>query len=99
MEDAMYVSEVAGINELSDINMSIFPNPASGNVNVSFDAAEADYTVVIMDLQGRAVTSEYKNDSKGIQTITIPVSDLASGSYLVSVSSAKGKITKKVAIK
>ena len=99
MEDAMFINEVAGINELSEINMTIFPNPASGNVNVSFDASEADYTIVIMDLQGRAVTSEYKNDSKGMQTITIPVTELASGSYLVSVSSAKGKTTKKVTIK
>lgn len=99
MEDAMYISEVAGINELSNINMSVFPNPASGNVNVSFDAADVDYTIVIMDLQGRAVTSEYKNDSKGIQTIAIPVSELASGSYLVSISSATANTTKKVTIK
>lgn len=99
MEDAMYISEVAGINELENLNMSIYPNPASGNVNVSFDASEADYTVVILDLQGRAVTAEYTNNAQGMQTITIPVSDLASGSYLVSVSSAAGKTTKKVTIK
>ena len=99
VEDAMYINEMLGINELSEINMSIFPNPASGNVNVSFDATEADYTIVIMDLQGRSVTSEHKSDSKGMQTITIPVSELASGSYLVSVSSAKGNTNKKVTIK
>lgn len=99
MEDAMYINEVLGVNELSDVNMSIFPNPASGNVNVSLDASEVDYTVVILDLQGRAVTAEYNNDTKGMQTITIPVAELASGSYLVSVSSTKGNTTKKVTIK
>jgi hypothetical protein len=99
MEDAMFISEVAGLDELSNMNVSVFPNPATANVNVSFDAADVDYTVVIMDLQGRAVTSEFNNESKGMQTITIPVSELASGSYLVSISSATGKTTKNVVIK
>lgn len=87
------------IDELASLNLSVYPNPANDFVNVSFDAAEVDYTIVIMDLQGRVVTSEYKNETKGVQVISIPVANLASGSYLVSISSTTGKTTRNVVIK
>lgn len=87
------------IEELEANNFNVYPNPANDIVNVSFDAADGDYSIMILDLQGRAVTSEYRNTSKGEQTITIPVSDLAKGSYLVAISSEAGTVTKNVMVK
>ena len=87
------------IEELETMNLNVYPNPANDVVNVSFEATEGDYAVVIMDLQGRQVTSEYHNTSKGVQVISIPVTDLAKGSYLVSISTASGIVTKNVMIK
>jgi len=87
------------VDELADLGLNVYPNPASDMVNVSFDADGTEYSVVIMDLQGRAVSSEYRNDSKGTQVISIPVADLAKGSYLVTVSSATSSVVKNVVVK
>ena len=96
---AIEFTSTLAINELEKLNLNVYPNPAEDILNVSFDATDVDFSVVVMDFQGRVISPEFKNDAKGMQTISIPVADLASGSYLVSISSATSNTTKKVTIK
>jgi len=72
-------------------NLSVYPNPASDVVNVSVDALVSN--VAIVDLNGRTVKS-VKFD--GVSTASVNVSDLASGIYMMTVSSDKGTTTKKI---
>ena len=89
----------SGINELTANELSVYPNPASDLVNVSFDANSADYSVALMDLQGRVVSSKELKNANGTQQVSFATSNVAKGSYIVVVSSNGGKTTKNVVIK
>lgn len=91
--------QASGINELVLADVNIFPNPATDVLNISFTAADSDYTVAITDLQGRVIASNAVSGVSGTQNVSFPVSDVANGSYLVTISSAAGVYTKNVVIK
>lgn len=98
MEDAMKVSGTASINEASaEIGMSVYPNPASGLVNVSFDA-KGDYTVSIMDVAGRVVATQAVS-AAGTTNIEMPISNLQAGNYFVSVANGVSSYTQKLMVK
>jgi hypothetical protein len=77
----------------------VFPNPASDVVNVTFEADNADYTIAIVDLQGRVMTSQELTSLNGSQSIALPVNNLAKGSYIVTISSNGVSTSKNVVIK
>jgi hypothetical protein len=79
--------------------MNVFPNPASDVVNVTFDANNADYTIAIVDLQGRVMASQELTSLNGAQSIAFPVSNLAKGSYIVSITTNGLTTSKNVVIK
>ena len=74
------------VNEIEDASLKIYPNPANDQLflmsDVSLNAAE----VIIFDLSGKQVKSIRENVSAGIE-IGIPISDLASGNYIVRIKS------------
>jgi hypothetical protein len=87
VEKAMTVTEVAGLEEVENaIAMNVYPNPASDVVNVEFTGNKGNYSVSLLDLQGRVIYTTVSNNVVGNQTITVPVSTVASGSYIVKVS-------------
>ena len=88
-----------GINELNVENVVVFPNPATNVLNVSFDANSSEYSIAVIDLQGRTVASANVNNVSGQQTVSIPVANLAKGSYLVRVSSNGASTVQNVVIK
>lgn len=90
---------VAGVEELGFSNFSVFPNPATDVVNVSFEALNADYTVSVVDLQGRVMNTQNFTNLSGSQSIAVPVGDLAKGSYLVTVSSNGASKSQNVVIR
>jgi hypothetical protein len=81
----------AGVNENALANLSVYPNPANDVVNVTVDALVSN--VAIVDLNGRTVKS-VKFD--GVAQASVNVSDLASGVYMMTISSDKGITTKKI---
>ncbi len=89
----------AGINELNAENVVVYPNPATNVLNVSFDANSSDYTIAVIDLQGRTVASANVSNVSGQQVVAIPVANLAKGSYLVRVSSNGSSTVQNVVIK
>jgi hypothetical protein len=91
MDDVTFMEGVAGVNENVLANLSVYPNPTSDVVNVSVDALVSN--VAIADLNGRTVKT-VKFD--GVSNASVNVSDLASGVYMMTVSSDKGTTTKKI---
>ncbi|WP_116787458.1 T9SS type A sorting domain-containing protein [Flavobacterium psychrotrophum] len=73
-------------------NIAVFPNPTSNVVNVASAGALVN-NVAVTDLNGRTVKSA-KFD--GVTNAQVNISDLASGVYMMTISSDKGTSTKKI---
>lgn len=99
MDDAFQLEAVAGIEEALSSTLNVYPNPASDVLNVSFEANSADYSVAIVDLQGRVMASQELTSLSGSQTIAFPVNNLAKGSYIVTITSNGVATSKNVVIK
>lgn len=98
--DAFQIETYAGLNEFANAhNLNIYPNPTSDVLNVSFDAQAKEYTISILDIQGREVATHAYSNLSGQQTITLAVDALVSGNYLVKIASENGSTVEKVLIK
>ena len=79
-----------GISEsqlYSDI--SLYPNPSTSETHLKFEnKGTNDVTITICDLMGRTVSTERRAACTGTNDITLDISALASGQYLVSISGA-----------
>lgn len=97
--NAKQVDLVVGLEEGPEaINMNVYPNPATDNVNVAFEAT-GDYTITITDMAGRVVSTNAYSNLSGAQNITVPTADLMSGNYLVSVATEGASYTQTLVIK
>ena len=79
----------SGVN-LDDFKTRLisYPNPATANTTVQFElAVGSDVTVNVYNLSGRLVHSaERKNMSEGTNEISIDVSSLATGTYIIKLN-------------
>ena len=89
----------AGINSLDKNEFSVYPNPATDVVNVSFEASSADYSVSLMDLQGRVVSSQELSNANGTQLISFSTESIAKGTYIISIKSNGMTTTTNVVVK
>ena len=98
MEDAMKVSGTASISEASaEIGMAVYPNPASGMVNVSFEG-KGDYSISIMDVSGRTVATQVVT-AAGTTNVEMSINNLQAGNYFVSVANGGSSYTQKLMVK
>ena len=88
-----------GMDELATIAMNVYPNPASSEVNVSFEATNNDYAVSLMDLQGRVIAAKIMTNLNGTQVVSFSTENVAKGSYIVTVTVDGLTTTKNVVIK
>jgi hypothetical protein len=85
-------------NELLEDEISIFPNPATDQVQIQFSKELGFGTrLSIQDLSGRTIIKdELPNMDGGLRTYQ--VNDLPSGIYLIRINNDKTNITKKLII-
>ena len=94
-------SEVGGLvannsvslNEITLEGLTVYPNPATDVLNISFNADTDDYTISLMDLQGRTLISQ-----AGASNVSFSVADVAKGSYIVTIANENGIYTENVVI-
>ncbi|AWH85864.1 hypothetical protein HYN59_12455 [Flavobacterium album] len=91
--DNFSVTEILGTKDVLASQLSIFPNPATNVINITNADNILVNGVVIADLNGRTVKSA-KFD--GVAEAQVNISDLANGMYMMTVSSDKGTMTKKI---
>ena len=79
------------ISENNEIfsNFNIYPNPVLSILNIQLDKNSSDFSVIIYDVSGKVIFSEYSFSK--LNNATIDVSHLSSGMYLIAVS-LQGKI-------
>jgi len=90
---------VTGINTLSSLqqSVSVYPNPASGAINLDASAAKAPVRYLkLYDISGRLVTTV---NSLEDQKIRLDVSALQNGSYLLKIGFDAGEVTEKITVR
>jgi len=86
----------SSVSDVSLGRMLVYPNPAADVITVDITGTGATAIgVKMMDMQGRVV---YAADATGKNTVLIPVTNVASGNYLVYLSTDAGSVTRKVEI-
>ncbi|MBL1278954.1 MAG: Omp28-related outer membrane protein [Fluviicola sp.] len=88
----------SSVETIDAINLRVYPNPASDNVNVSFEG-EGDFTITLTDMRGRIVSTNKYDNLSGIQTIAVSVSNLETGNYIISVATEGASYNQKVFVK
>lgn len=95
-----YIIDGVGIEENSFENLSIYPNPTTGQLNVKFDMeASGVIDVKLMSINGQIVKQDVLEGFSGSYSNSFDLSDQAKGVYLLSITSEKGKIDKKIVLK
>jgi len=74
-------------------SFSLYPNPANDVVNIGNTENILINSATIIDLNGRTVKTV---KFSGVADAQVNISDLSAGVYMVTVSSDKGSITKKI---
>ena len=79
------------------LNINVYPNPAVNVLNINLNTTKKDnYAVEIYDLQGHKVLSETLNVNGN--ALSVDVSNMPSGTYIVQVRGAEVSGTSKIMI-
>lgn len=84
------IASPLSVDELMASEISIYPNPSSGAVNILADGIQS---VRVIDFSGKAVL-----DNVQLKGQSLDVSALTNGMYILQVSTAKGMLSKKLLI-
>lgn len=93
LDDIVVSSGVAGVKENLLSSLSIFPNPTNGVVTIANNENILVNGVTVADLNGRTVKTA---NFAGVSEAQVNISDLSTGIYMMTVSSDKGTLTKKI---
>ncbi|MCR9154857.1 MAG: PKD domain-containing protein [Bacteroidetes bacterium] len=90
-----------GIDENPLANsLNVYPNPASYSVNLNFSAlSSADAVIRLLDAQGREVRYTTERAAGGEFNYNMDVSDLASGMYMIEISSGELTARRRLSVK
>ena len=93
---ASFTTDKTGIDDVNgNVNVNLYPNPASSIVTIALDGVEGTATVSIVDLNGRNCGVWNATDSK----LTIDLSQFARGTYFVRVASEQGVAVRKLMVR
>ena len=85
-DGATSFSNVIAINPINSLSISIYPNPAHNNLSLHLQNNKAEtVTVKVKDMLGRVVVQQTSSLGLGINSLSINVSYLSKGNYLVVV--------------
>ncbi|HXD94744.1 MAG TPA: T9SS type A sorting domain-containing protein [Bacteroidia bacterium] len=86
-------NRMSGIKQFAANNVSIYPNPATNALNINFaNAVVNKASVKIFSLIGSEVLSAIISDNN----LSVDISGLAAGTYMVQISSDNISVTKKI---
>jgi hypothetical protein len=100
--EAYYQTDFVGIDDgnIEGLNdFEIYPNPANDILNLKFNSEETQsFLIKISDKLGKNVFEENTELFNGSFTKKIDVSSFAKGMYIITLSSEKGILNKKIII-
>jgi hypothetical protein len=87
-----------GARSLNVHNLNVYPNPATNMIRFDYDFRNSEVTVSVRDLVGRTVYQERINERNGMKQISVDVSTLTAGLYVVEVTTEDSKHVGRVLI-
>jgi hypothetical protein len=90
--DTLDISSQLSTNSFLASKLSVYPNPATNVVNISSTVNATINSVEMTDLNGRIVMTKSVNATQG----QIAIGDLATGIYMMKISTDQGIATKKI---
>lgn len=85
------------LNDKGAFVYQVWPNPASSQVNITFDGGIKSGIIILIDQQGRKIIT--KTISQPTAKATIATSALAAGTYLLQIENGQVVETQKLVIK
>ena len=94
--DDINITQNVGVGENSVTEtISVYPIPSTGNVNVKLSQLNAStFTLTITDIAGKTISRTENVNNNG--TLSVDLSGLENGSYLINIETPGQKIIKKV---
>ena len=83
------------VNEFELNSLVLYPNPASKQINLSWDKSE-QVSIKIYNAIGKLMY--FAKDKSLINTMSVDISNYASGLYFVKINNINGVITKKLVV-
>lgn len=95
---AVVGTEAVGMLDLKDnYAMKIYPNPTTGSVTIKFTASYSErIEIKVMDMNGKIILDEVKNNFKGEYAKQIEMEDLSAGVYMLQILTDKQVLTRKI---
>lgn len=90
--DSINFTSVLGVNDYLASKFSVYPNPTNNVVNFSNEANAVVSSIEMADLNGRVVKTATFNATEG----EVSVSDLATGVYMMTITTDQGVAVKKI---
>ena len=87
-----------GINSLAASqkgSLNIFPNPVKSDLTLQFIATSDQSVIMVYSLLGQLIISKSIENNIGLNTLSIPVDNLANGIYAITLKNSNSVITKK----
>jgi len=84
-----------GINEVSELNFAVFPNPATDLLNVKF-SSNVDFTITISDILGKQIFAE---SYTSLSNASISVVDFPEGIYMLQAKADNISYYERVIVK
>ena len=89
-----------GTEEWHSLNFDLFPNPTEGKVNlVMGETLQGKATVEVYNLLGERMMAKNVNNLQKGETMSLDLSHLVSGLYIIKLSTENGRCTKKVSVR
>jgi len=96
---SLTVNTVTPIHEDENENtFSLFPNPASDKLFITFTAGKSTYRIRLMELNGAVLIDKQGATQPGSNTIELPLGSLAKGIYILSARTDNGVKNTKIVI-
>jgi hypothetical protein len=88
------------IEEASDVDVTIYPNPVDQNATINMNLTNSEtVTVEIFNLAGELVSTQNKGElAKGNHQLFLNAENLANGIYFVKITAGTSVITRKVSV-
>jgi len=80
-------------------NLSVYPNPTTGLLNVDFETSEKTVDIEVLDISGKSILKTSSKHSGGLFQKTLDLSALHEGIYFVKISAGEKNTTVKVTLK
>lgn len=80
----------SGVNDNNSKELSVYPNPAKGMVNINFNAELGNAALAISDMSGNTIYSADIQTVSGANSVQFDTKALPNGLYLIKIQNGKG---------